>query len=181
MTNQKWAVIEYDLQGTKVDESIWKEVELRDGGLSNFEQTSPVSVVNWVYQNRGYDSIRTEPLPHKFSFSQTIGGNPTVSNELYNQIEDMLQEHIDSDQDQSCEQLGRAGLPDLIVFDQSDEKYGLYEKKRSELNDFRFIEVKSKQDSLQHSQIDWITRYGFLPIRLAYVLPAEDWDDESYF
>lgn len=174
MTYQEWVLIEYDLQNSGIEKSVWKRTQLQENMLSTLsDNPTPTSIVKRVYEMRGYDYITTEPMPHRFSFRQTVRGNPVVSDELFSQLKSRIRDNIG--ENPSVEILARSGLPDLLVYDQDDDGLDDYDGEKAPLKDFLFIEVKSENDSLRHSQIDWITRFRFLPIRIAYVIPKENW------
>lgn len=113
------------------------------------------------------DHVILDPRSTSFEFFRE--GSIHFPDEILDDIKEKIESNIElGDLMSPLKAIDRPGLPDLLIWEENGE----------EVIDYFFCEVKSQNDSLHHSQIDWMTRFDFLPAKIVYVLDENEWDGE---
>ncbi|WP_168215893.1 VRR-NUC domain-containing protein [Halorussus ruber] len=167
---QELSIIEYDFSTGEVCEvSSPKDIE-NIGGLENMTPTTTESIAANIYKENGFKVKRLHNTSSTFTEMHERG-------EELNGLIQLLDEEVSKIATEFGNThlwaLDRSGCPDLLVYEINED--GI---------DYKFVEVKStpaipgvrSRDRLKHSQIDWITRFNFLSVKIAFVVNPANWD-----
>lgn len=82
----------------------------------------------------------------------------SIPTEVGEQIKNLIIENSNiNSRDKALDHINGNGLPDLLVCDKQNNY------------DFYFVEVKGPSDSLQKSQIEWFSRFDYLPVKICNI------------
>ncbi len=163
-------LVEYDIPKREIEKVSFPNDDREIGSLLNFSSPDPENIASALYELAGFEVRHLDPATSPF---ETMSHRGEDLNGLLATLEEELEsQEISSFRGSRLWALDRAGLPDLLVHQSGNESL-----------DYKFVEVKATKsvgssqsdDDLRHSQLDWMTRFDFLPVKVAYLFHSDEW------
>lgn len=173
MEYSDFEVTEYRLRSGKknplVPENPDRKIEHIMGSMADKQSTE--NRVRAFYQvmpeseDTFVEGLHLQPSTSFNFIQENVGFAP---DQLWEEIEKDLKECGNSEDDVSA--LEGSGVPDFLFWEYSKENI-------DDIRNYFFCEVKSEGDALRRSQIEWITKFDEIPVRVTYIKELSNGDD----
>lgn len=121
--------------------------------------TTSEGIAKTIYEESGYKAMKLDPGNVPIGAANDSGGEAEKA--IHEKILDHLKEHVGDElmNYMPVLEIDNAGIPDFLVYKWDGES----------ITDWYFSEVKSEDDGLSRSQVEWFTEYHYFPIKVTYV------------